>query len=109
MSNLKEIFHYKLVRDKIPEIIMNEGKEPTIKQIQDDQEYLRLLVIKLLEEVKEFQASLEQEELADIFEVLDAILNISQLPMRHITYLRKLKLAERGGFSQRYYLVSVKE
>ena len=106
---MEEIYHYKLVRDKIPEIIQREGKEPRIRLIEDDNEFLKLLVDKLLEEAKEFQTSYKQEELADIFEVLDAILKVLDLPIRHITYLRNLKLKERGGFDKKQFLISVKE
>lgn len=45
----------KLVRDKIPEIIKEDGKTP-ITRILDDEEYLDELDIKLSEEVQEYQA-----------------------------------------------------
>ena len=109
MLAMKEIFHNKLVRDKIPLIIQQEGKEPVTKQIADDEEFLKLLVEKLLEETKEFQTTYNHEELADIFEVLDAILKVLELPIRHITYLRNLKNGERGGFEERQYLISVRD
>lgn len=64
--------HDKLVRDKIPEIIEEDGKESVI-YIADDDEYTERLVDKLEEEVEEFLKSREVDELADILEVIHAI------------------------------------
>ena len=46
----------KLVRDKIPEICKNNGEEPVIR-ILSDQEYLQELNKKLQEEMKEYYAN----------------------------------------------------
>ena len=43
----------KLVRDKIPEIIKNDGKEPYF-YVADSKEYYAALIKKLNEEVEEF-------------------------------------------------------
>ena len=45
----------KLVRDKIPEIILADGKKP-ITRIMDNDEYLQELDKKLNEEITEYQA-----------------------------------------------------
>ena len=45
----------KLVRDRIPEIIIADGKKP-ITRILDNDEYLRELDKKLNEEIAEYQA-----------------------------------------------------
>ena len=58
----------KLVRDKIPEIIKNDGKTPII-EILSNEEYLLELDKKLNEEVAEYQADKSIEEMADILEV----------------------------------------
>ena len=64
----------KLVRDKIPEIIMlNEGRSCKTR-ILNDEEYLLELNKKIQEELKEYLESGEVEELADLEEVLRAIL-----------------------------------
>ncbi len=52
---MKETVYNKLIRDKIPEIIENDGKESIIKTITDEKEFLQLLIAKLLEEVNEFK------------------------------------------------------
>ena len=43
----------KLVRDRIPEIIQEDGKTPIIR-IVDEEEYVRELDRKLCEEVEEY-------------------------------------------------------
>ena len=45
----------KLVRDRIPEIIQEDGKTPIIR-IVDEEEYVRELDRKLCEEVEEYRA-----------------------------------------------------
>ena len=62
----------KLVRDKIPEIIEEDGK--TCKtRILSDEEYIASLEAKLNEEVAEYQVDKNLEEMADVLEVLQAI------------------------------------
>ena len=55
----------KLVRDRIPEIIIADGKKP-ITRILDNDEYLRELDKKLNEEIAEYQADKSVEEMADV-------------------------------------------
>lgn len=62
----------KLVRDKIPEIIIADGKKPIIR-ILDNDEYLQELDKQLNEEIAEYQADKSVEEMADVLEVLFAI------------------------------------
>ena len=62
----------KLVRDKIPEIIKDAGKEPITITLSES-EYLEELDKKLNEEVAEYQADKSIEEIADILEVIFAI------------------------------------
>ena len=62
----------KLVRDNIPEIIINDGCKP-ITRILTDEEYKRELEAKLLEEYQEVlkakTANERIEELADMLEI----------------------------------------
>ena len=59
----------KLVSDKIPEIIKNDGKEFDMHYAKNE-ELTSLLEAKLQEEAKEFAEAKNSEELADILEVV---------------------------------------
>ncbi|MEO3111478.1 nucleoside triphosphate pyrophosphohydrolase, partial [Turicibacter sanguinis] len=59
----------KLVRDLIPEIIQDSGKQAEI-EIVDNEIAFEYLVKKLDEEVLEFKQDKNLEELADVMEVL---------------------------------------
>lgn len=96
----------KLVRDKIPEIIENNG-EICSTRIMDDKEYLESLNIKLQEELAEYLESGEVEELADIEEVLRAILDAKQVSYDDFETIRKSKVTKRGAFKKKIFLESV--
>ena len=69
---MKKITYHKLVRDRIPEIIEQDGKTCTCS-VLDDEDYLKLLDEKLNEELAEYQESKSMEELADLLEVIRAV------------------------------------
>ena len=97
----------KLVRDKIPEVIQeNEGKNAKIR-ILNDEEYLKELNIKLKEEVEEYLACGEIEELADIEEVLRALVEIKGKSLEEFDNLRLSKVEIRGAFKDKIFLESV--
>ena len=62
----------KLVRDKIPAIIISKGGKP-VYHVASDEEYEKELYKKLREEMGEFFRSGDTEELADMIEVIYAI------------------------------------
>jgi len=93
----------KLVRDKIPELISKDGRQPHT-HIADDAEYWTALKDKLTEEVREFLQSDSPEELADILEVVHAICDFKGLDFDELERLRIKKASERGGFGQRIIL-----
>lgn len=95
--------YQKLVRDKIPEIISAKGETPVTRALTRE-EFLARLSDKLNEEVQEFLADGTVEELADIYEVLLAILEHMDIPFESFEAVRKQKLQERGGFSRRIFL-----
>ena len=59
----------KLVRDRIPEIIETSGNT-CVTEILSDEDYLRMLDAKLDEELAEYHADQNIEELADLMEVI---------------------------------------
>ncbi len=98
----------KLVRDKIPEIIENNG-ELCKTYILSEEEYLKQLNIKLEEELKEYLADGSTEELADIEEVLRAILKVKGVSYDDFETLRQNKVQKRGTFDKRIFLVSTED
>ena len=93
----------KLVRDKIPEYIKSRGGVP-VMHIADDAEYWQKLKEKLLEEIEEFSKDESIEELADIFEVLDAITDYKKLEKEDLERIKEKKSEERGRFEKRIIL-----
>ena len=98
----------KLVRDKIPEIIIADGKKP-ITRILDKEEYLQELDKKLNEEVAEYQADKSIEEMADVLEVLFAICEARGHSVEELIQVREAKREKRGGFKDRVYWVGNEE
>ena len=93
----------KLVRDRIPEIIKQKGKVP-ITHIADDKEYWQKLKEKLQEEVDEFIKDNNEEELADILEVVYAVCDFRKIDKEKLEILRKKKANERGRFKDKIIL-----
>jgi predicted house-cleaning noncanonical NTP pyrophosphatase (MazG superfamily) len=93
----------KLVRDKIPEHIQAKG-QPVEYHVADDAEYEAKLCEKLKEEALEFVQSKEKEEMADIFEVITALLSLYGWELEDIVALQKEKREARGGFEKRLIL-----
>ena len=68
----------KLIRDKIPGIIEAGGSKAVV-EVLDNENFHKYLNIKLAEEFKEYQESGGVEELADLVEVIYALLLFSPL------------------------------
>ena len=93
----------KLVRDKIPEIIRQKGGNPTT-HIAGAEEYWDKLKEKLVEEAKEFMESGSKEELADIFEVIDAVCLYKGFNKDELVRIQEAKATERGKFADKIIL-----
>lgn len=97
----------KLIRDNIPEIMAAKGEKP-VTRILNEEEYRTALENKLLEEVQEMrQGASKSEEIADIYEVLEALIAANGFSAEDIRALKEKKRAERGGFEKRLFLESV--
>ena len=73
----------KLVRDKIPELIESDGKK-CVTHILSEKEYITALETKLDEEVAEYHADKNLEEMADVLEVLSDNLHCERIYIRRI-------------------------
>lgn len=92
----------KLVRDKIPQIIIADGRTPIVRTLSDE-EYLSELDRKLNEEVAEYQADKSLEEMADVLEVLFAICEARGHSVDELIEVRDKKREKRGGFRDKVY------
>ncbi len=99
----------KLVRDKIPEIIAGDNGKTCVTRIMGDDEYLKTLNTKMQEELKEYLESGEVEELADLEEVLRAILDVKKVSYDEFEKIRNTKVEKRGAFKKKIFLESVSE
>ena len=104
--------HYgKLVRDRIPEIIEQAGKSAAWRELSAD-EFRIALRAKILEEAQELVDAPDDAllpELADLAEVIDALLAIYDLTGDNLAAERQRKNAERGAFTNRVFLESVSD
>jgi len=96
----------KLVRDNIIEIIQSKGKETKFR-IANDSEYLQYLVLKLKEEMIEFEEEYSIEELADVIEVVEALKKTSKYC--NVEKVRKEKQIKNGAFDKKIILEEVIE
>lgn len=93
----------KLVRDKIPAIIEKKGETATW-HVANDAEYWQKLKEKLREEIEEFIEAENIEELADVFEVINAIQVVKKFDSIELIRVMKEKTETRGGFQDRIIL-----
>ena len=98
----------KLVRDRIPEIIKADGNICVTEVLPDDR-YLQMLDVKLDEELAEYQESKSLEELADLLEVMRAVVKARSWTWEQLKQVRREKAAKRGGFAQKILLKEVIE
>lgn len=98
----------KLVRDNIPNIISENGEKP-ITRVLTDEEYIRELNLKIEEEVKEYLLDFSVEELADIEEVIRAILDYKNVSYEEFEKVRLNKVNKRGAFKERIFLERVED
>ncbi|OGY97874.1 MAG: hypothetical protein A2855_02260 [Candidatus Liptonbacteria bacterium RIFCSPHIGHO2_01_FULL_57_28] len=97
--------YHKLVRDKIPAIIEKNGGK-YVARVAGEEEFLAKLRDKLKEEVEEFLASSKSEEIADIYEVLDALMKAMKADKNEVLAIQKQKRQDRGGFEEKIILES---
>ena len=100
--------YHKLVRDRIPEIIENDGKKCVCETLSDE-DYISLLDQKLNEELAEYQESKSLEELADLLEVVQAVVKARGWTLEELEQVRADKASKRGRFEKKILLKEVRE
>ena len=99
--------HNKLVRDKIPKIIRdssNQCETTTLSNL----DYIKALRQKLVEEANEAATAAPDElaqELADVMEVMDALMAATGISPEEVREIQKEKRLKRGGFDNRIKLL----
>ncbi|GAB6615677.1 MULTISPECIES: nucleoside triphosphate pyrophosphohydrolase [Bacillus] len=99
----------KLIRNKIPQIIKANGKTPTTRILPED-EYINEICNKIEELTEYLEADTKEhklEELSDLLELINALAEHEGTTLEEINNIRKRKAEERGGFSNRVFLIEV--
>ncbi|MBE9226196.1 nucleoside triphosphate pyrophosphohydrolase [Phormidium sp. LEGE 05292] len=97
----------KLVRDKITEIIQQSGLKCETLTLPES-EYRQALRQKVVEEAQEVAVADEENlitELADIYEVIDAIIETYGINRELVIAEQMRRRQERGGFQKRIKLL----
>ncbi len=102
------IVYNKLVRDRIPEIIENDGKTCRI-EILTDEDYIKKVDEKLDEELAEYHKDQNIEELADLMEVIYAAAIARGYSVEELEAVRQKKVQKRGAFAKKMLLKEVIE
>lgn len=99
----------KLVRDRIPEIIRLSGRQCAV-EVYSEEEYKTALLEKLVEEAHEARAASPCDlptELADLLEVIEAIVDAYGLDWEEVREIQRSRALERGKFEQHLRLLWV--
>lgn len=107
--------YQKLVRDRIPEIIRNHGKNPQTR-ILGQAEFKEAVAAKIIEEAHELHREWAQchskgilTESADLLEILLTALHEYGFTLDDLLAMRQIRENERGGFKEKIFLEHVGE
>lgn len=100
----------KLIRDRLPAMMQAQGLQVFTRRL-DDAEFLARLKDKLVEEAAEARAAAGRgeliEELADLREVLLALIAAAGVTEAEVEAARLAKRTARGGFDERVHNAAV--
>lgn len=108
----KEIIHHKIVRNNVPTLLEQKKITATTRVLTDNLEVEWALTKKLAEETQEFIAAApaqQLEELADVLEVIHAILAAKKIPFEVLEQARLDKKHRNGSFSHNIFLIKTVE
>ena len=104
----KTVKYNKLIRDKIPKIILETGWIPTVRVLKE-KEFLGAIKKKVFEEAEELIEAKDKkeviDEIIDIQELLEVLTSEVGLSRAGIKKLQTKKREKRGGFKKRLFLI----
>jgi predicted house-cleaning noncanonical NTP pyrophosphatase (MazG superfamily) len=107
---MNTIIYNKLIRDKITNIMEEQGKTFEVV-VLDNPTYIKMLNEKLKEELEEYYNATNKEEvigeLSDIMEIVFAIAEYNGISHDELEQSRISKKEKRGGFKDKIFLKSV--
>lgn len=105
---MRTFLQNKLWRDKMIDLVEQKHGSKVNWRTLDDQEFNQQIRIKLLEETEEVITASSRdkliEELADLYEVIDALMNANSITQKEISTEQTRKRNERGGFMGRKFV-----
>lgn len=101
-------YYNKLVRDRVPELLSEAGKEYCVRQVSEE-DIKMYSFKKLQEEIDEFIENPSAEEAADVMEVLNFICYRMGIQAHTIMAETIAKRVSRGGFEVGHVLDWVEE
>jgi predicted house-cleaning noncanonical NTP pyrophosphatase (MazG superfamily) len=98
----------KLVRDLIPDLIRQSGREPHVRCLVGE-ELVTALGAKLIEEAQEAAEVVGSrkdlvDELADLREVMTALMAVLKIGDQEVAEAAEAKREQRGAFASGYWL-----
>ncbi|MAG11795.1 MAG: hypothetical protein CMI52_03230 [Parcubacteria group bacterium] len=101
--------HDKLIRDKIPQILIQKNIQAAVRTLTDE-EFVNYVKKKVVEEAKEVQQAESPKEIlqecADLTEVLECLMNTHNLSWNDIAQARSEKNSIRGAFTKKLLLIN---
>lgn len=98
----------KLIRDNNVKLMEDKGCKVSCETL-DDKRYGEELDKKLKEEVNEYLSDYNIEEMADVMEVIYAILDFRGITMEEVENVRIKKRERKGAFKKKIFLKTVEE
>ncbi len=104
---VKKIYYNKLIRDKIPERIIESGGEYKVKKLKD-KEFAKELLKKVGEETSGLLPAKTKsdiiKELADVIDVIKEIMKVKGISNQEIKKQQQENKKFKGGFKKRLFL-----
>ena len=98
----------KLVRDKIPTIIIESGRHCEFQTLEGEA-LLDALKEKLIEKAEVFSKRATADELSDIYDLLDTIVEKFDYEPMYIDYLKMQNKERKGSYSGNTFLLYIED